>query len=163
MNVTSTQRAPGFRWMATPIRPVLAPLICLLLLLLPHWLFSDNFRAPILRGDDFAFLAECHSGQEPFSNLLKPHSTHIVPAFRLVTAGVARLAPSPGDLATYLTFTNYGVYVLVMLLVGHFVAWETRSFLYSFLAMAFLGLCSGLRPAAIWYSAGQTLWASAGC
>ena len=147
-----------------PVWRVATPLAGLALLLLPGWLFWDDLEAPRLQGDDFAFLADCRSGAEPLANLFTPHNTHIVPAFRLLTATLGKLAArSPGDLPMLAFLANYAALVAVLLLIGHVVAWESRRIGAGFAAMVLAGLSSVIRPAVIWYSAGQTLWAAAGC
>ena len=150
-------------WLSAQLWRPLIPFIMLFLLVVPAWLFWDNLLSPRLKGDDFAFLAECRSGETPIANLFKPHNTHIVPAFRLLTAGLCLIAKTPGDFASNTSLANYGALAFLLLLLGHVVAWETKRLSAGLFAMAFVGLSSVIRPSVVWYSAGQTLWAATGC
>ena len=139
-----------------------AVLLALVLLALPAYLFWDQLAYPSLQGDDFAFLAESKSGAEPTAHLLAPHNAHVVPLFRMLTAGLAASATSPGGIASRLQWATYVGLVLVLLGAGHLAAWESRRLGLGLAVMALVGISSILEPSATWYSAGQTLWAAIG-
>ncbi|HEU5118787.1 MAG TPA: hypothetical protein VFT74_19500 [Isosphaeraceae bacterium] len=147
-------------WLARPVGILLTFGLIALLLVLPAWLFWDqliNFR---LRNDDFNYLIGCRSGAQPLANLWKPHNTHIVPLFRLLTGVSAVLAGSPAGLQSALLLANYLGLILMMLGVGFVVARESRSAGCGLAAMVLVGLTTVNDSAATWYSAGQTLWAA---
>ncbi len=145
-------------WLARPSwRPVILGLAAVILGL-PAYLLWDQLLYFHLRDDDFAFLIDCRMGREPFANLWTPHNAHVVPLFRLLTAGLARGAGSAGNVAATLGLATYAALVLLMLGVGHFVAWETRRMTLGLAAMVLVGVTTVMEPAATWYSAGQTLW-----
>jgi hypothetical protein len=133
-----------------------------ILLALPARLLWDQLESFRLRQDDFAYLIDCRSGAEPLANLWAPHNAHVVPLFRLLTAGVARLPGGMGTLAWRLGLANYLGLVLLLMAVGHLVAWETRRMAAGYAAMVLAGVTTVLEPAATWYAAGQTTWAALG-
>ncbi len=114
-------------WLDRPVGLLPTFGLVVVLLVLPAWLFWDqliNFR---LRNDDFVYLIGCRSGAQPLTNLWKPHNTHIVPLFRLLTGVSAVLAGGPAGLQSALMLANYLGLILMMLGVGFVVARETRS------------------------------------
>ncbi|GIW89045.1 MAG: hypothetical protein KatS3mg108_3369 [Isosphaeraceae bacterium] len=126
---------------------------------LPAWLYWPWYAYPSLRGDDFAFLADCRSGAEPFRSLWTPHNAHVVPLFRLATAGLARLAGSLSAVPEMLTRASLGLLIGCSLLAGHIVAWQTGRLVLGLAAIVGVGLSTVLQSAATWYSASQTLMA----
>lgn len=143
-----------------PVGRVVSLACALLFSLLPIALFWDELSNARLKGDDFVFLADSRAGHEPLRLLLTPHNAHVVPLFRLLTAALARLAGSLGEVAGWLTWGNYAAFAALSLATGHFIAWETRRYGAGLGAMACFSLSTVIYPAAIWYSAGQTLWAA---
>jgi hypothetical protein len=124
---------------------------------LPSWLYRDWFAYPSLRGDDFAFLADCRSGADPYRALWAPHNTHVVPLFRLMTAALCRASGPLGNLPATLSMASHALLVVCAMAAGHLVAWETGRLVLGLAAIAGLGLSTVLQPAATWYSAAQTL------
>ncbi len=140
-----------------PAGVMIALLSGVVLAILPAWLYWDWLSNPLIKGDDFAFLADSRAGAEPFRHLWEPHNSHVVPVFRLATSTLCRVAGSLGNVPWVLTVANHALLVLLVIATGHFVAWETGSMGYGLGAMAWLGVSTVLQPAATWYSAGQTL------
>jgi hypothetical protein len=147
-------------WLARPVWRPLAWLLAATLCLLPGRLFSDELSNARLKGDDFAFLAECRGGDEPLRNLFQPHNAHVVPLFRLLTATTARMSGSLPDVALVQSWVTQSALVGLMLCSGAFVARETRSMPTGLATMIALGVSSVVFPATTWYAAGQTLWAA---
>lgn len=137
----------------------LSVLLLLAVLLGPLWLFADPLRTYRLHSDDFAYLGASRSFDRAVENLFVPHNTHIVPAWRLLTWAVARLAGNLANLPRTLAIAAYGALVITMLLVGRIVSRETGRSSIGLAAMVAMGTTSLLKDAASWYSAGQTLWA----
>lgn len=140
------------------IAPALGLLFAALVCTLPVSLFWDELSIPRARGDDFAFLAASRGGSEPLRHLLEPHNAHVVPAFRLLTAALARLSGSLAEAPTLFLVANMLALAGLMLATGHLVAWESRRMAAGLAATTCLGVTSLLFPAATWFSAGQTLW-----
>lgn len=162
-HATPIEPAPGvrrWRWLDRPVGAILTASLIVLTLLAPHWLLRDHLQYPRLRGDDFAFLIASRSGSQPLAHLFQPHNAHVVPAFRLMTAAIARVSGSVGNLADAFGWANALGLTLLMLNVAHLVGWETRRLGPSLLAMGLVGISTVLTASVQWYSAGQTLWAA---
>jgi hypothetical protein len=138
-----------------------------------------------LFSDDVAYLAASRTWDRTVANLMVPHNTHIVPAWRLVTWGLVASArpvrsllhaldrvllglrdrdhsPPAGPLESLpeaLAVAAYGILVAVMLLTGRFVARETGRTALGLAASALVGTTSLMLTPATWYSGGQPLWA----
>jgi hypothetical protein len=112
-----------------------------------------------LRSDDFAYIAGSRNWERTVDNLFVPHNTHICPSWRILTYGIVQLAGDFTHLQFVMKIVSYLALVLVMLGTGHFVAHESKSLKLGFAATALVGITSIQRLSAIWYSAGQTLWA----
>lgn len=130
--------------------------------LAPLWLFFDPLTNYRLQTDDFAYAAASRTSERTRANLLEPHNTHIVPAWRVVCLGVVTAAGSLERLADVMAPLSYAVLVAVMLATGHLVARETGRFGWGLLAMIALGSTSIMEAAGTWLSASQTLWAAGG-
>jgi hypothetical protein len=115
-----------------------------------------------LFSDDVAYISGSRNWERTVSNLFLPHNTHIVPAWRIVTYGLVSIAGSLNRIAEVLAYASYGILVAVMLMVGRLVARETGRGGLGLAAMALMGTTSLLLTPAIWYSAGQPLWAGLG-
>ncbi len=157
---TAAVGPPPARRLDRPVGIVLTALLILGTLLAPQWLLRDHLEYPALRGDDFAFLMASRSGARPLDHLFEPHNAHVVPAFRLLTAGLARAAGSLGNVATAFSWASSVALGLLMLNVAHLVGWETRRLGPSLAAMALIGVGTVLTTPTRWYAAGQTLWAA---
>jgi hypothetical protein len=136
-----------------------------------------------LFSDDVAYVAASRTWDRTVANLMVPHNTHIVPAWRLVTCGLVASArpvrsllhaadrvilgwrdPSPPagpleSLPEVLAVASYGILVAVMLMTGRFVARETGRAGRGLAATALVGTTSLMLTPATWYSGGQPLWA----
>lgn len=144
--------------------------LVLLLCAAPGWLFFDPTayipRDPVkiyrLRNDDFPYLSSSRTLSRTAQNLFVPHNTHIVPAWRVLTwslsAAAGRLSRAPDVLA----WSSYSILVAVMLLTGRLVARETGEADLGLVAMTVVGTNTLMLSPAMWYSAGQTLWAGIG-
>jgi hypothetical protein len=137
-------------------------LVVLLICAGPSWLFLDPLTNYRLQTDDFAYVAGSRTWGRTVANLLVPHNTHVVPAWRVVTYGVmaasGRLAALPDVMAP----ASYGILVITMLAVGRLVAVETGRTACGLLAMVAAGSTSIMAAAGTWFSASQTLWAVLG-
>lgn len=96
------------------------------------------------------------------SNLFEPHNTHVVPAWRVVTWALVRTAGTLPRLPSVLAVASYSILIAVMLLTGRLVARESGRAALGLAAMALVGTTSLMLAPAIWYSAGQPLWAGFG-
>jgi predicted outer membrane lipoprotein len=115
-----------------------------------------------LFSDDVAYVASSRTWDRTVSNLFVPHNTHIVPAWRLVTWALVASAGSLERTPTALAFASYAILVAVMLMAGRLVARETGRTGLGLAAMALMGTTSLMVAPAVWYSAGQPLWAGFG-
>lgn len=149
-------------WFRQPLGRVATMALALVVVLVPAWLFADPLGTYRLYSDDFAYLASSRTFAKAWANLFRPHNTHIVPSWRLLTWGVSVLAGRLADLQTTLAAVSYGALVASMLLMGRLVARESGRAWLGFVAMVALGTTSVLESSATWYSSGQTLWASLG-
>jgi len=134
----------------------------LLILAAPAWLFADSLRYYRVQGDDFAYIRDSRTFARAVDHLFIPHNAHIVPAWRIVTWGLAASAGTLANLPTVLGLATYFVIPMVMLAIGVLVGRETRRPSVGLVAMAFAGLTSVLRSPSTWFSAGQTLWTALG-
>jgi hypothetical protein len=79
------------RALSKPVTGLIVALACLG----PAWLFFDPLTHYRLQSDDFAYAAASRTWARTQTNLLVPHNTHVVPAWRvlcwLVNAAVGRL------------------------------------------------------------------------
>jgi hypothetical protein len=115
-----------------------------------------------LFSDDAAYVAASRSWDRTVANLLVPHNTHIVPAWRVVTWGLVACAGSFRRLPEVLAVASYGILVAVMLMAGRLVARETGRIGPGLAATAMVGTTSLMLTPASWYSGGQPLWAGLG-
>ncbi len=115
-----------------------------------------------LFSDDVAYVASSRTWDRTVSNLFLPHNTHIVPAWRLVTWTLVTSAGSLERIPAVLAVASYAILVSVMMMTGKFVARETGRVGLGLAAMVTMGTTSLMVTPAIWYSAGQPLWAGFG-
>ncbi len=127
----------------------------------PH-VARDPLAIYRLQNDDFAYVAASRTLGRTLSNLFAPHNTHIVPAWRVLTWLLVAQSGSLARLPETLAQASYGILVAVMLIVGRLVSRETGRTGLGLAAMSAVGTTSLLLPSAVWYSAGQTLWAGFG-
>lgn len=116
----------------------------------------------LLVSDDVAYVAASRTWDRTLANLLVPHNTHIVPAWRLVTWALVACAGNLQGLPDVLSLATYGILVAVMLMAGRLVARETGRAGAGLAAMALTGTTSLMLTPAMWYSGGQPLWAAFG-
>jgi hypothetical protein len=142
----------------------------------PYILFFDPFdywplRAHVARGalgiyllfsDDIAYVSAARTWQRTVASLFEPHNTHIVPAWRALTFALVTAAGSLERLPVVLAVASYSILIAVMFLTGRVVARETGLASIGLAAMAIVGTTSVMLTPAIWYSAGQPLWAGFG-
>jgi hypothetical protein len=186
------------RILARPIGRMGLTLLGLWIVIAPAVLFYDPATyAPSHRGhiardprafyllfsDDVAYVAASRTWDRTAANLMVPHNTHIVPAWRLLTWGLIASAgpveslldvvdravmgrqnppPPTGSLQRVpevLAVAAYWVLVASMLLTGRFVARETGRTAMGLAASALVGITSLMLTPATWYSGGQPLWA----
>jgi hypothetical protein len=112
-----------------------------------------------LFSDDVAYVAGSRTWERTGSNLFVPHNTHIVPAWRLVTWGLVAVAGSLERLPQVLATAAYSILVAVILMTGRLVGRETGRTGLALAAMVLVGTTSLMVSPAVWYSAGQPLWA----
>jgi hypothetical protein len=115
-----------------------------------------------LWSDDVAFVASGRTWERTVSRLFLPHNTHIVPAWRILTWALVACAGNLERLPTVLAIASYSILVAVMLLTGRLVAKETGRTILGLVSMALVGTTSLMLTPAMWYSAGQPLWAALG-
>jgi hypothetical protein len=162
-------------WLHRPVGRFGLTLFVALIVSAPWLLFFDPISLPghphiardpaaiyRLQNDDFAYVAASRTLGRTLSNLFAPHNTHIVPAWRILTWLMVRVAGSLERLPQVLAVASYGILTAVMLLAGRFVARETGRIWLGLVAMSAVGTTSLMLSAAAWYSAGQTLWAGYG-
>ncbi|HEV3167144.1 MAG TPA: hypothetical protein VGZ22_24260 [Isosphaeraceae bacterium] len=149
-------------WLRRPLGRGLSLLLKVFICAVPAWLFYDLLIDYRLHSDDFAYVAASRTFGRTMANLFVPHNTHIVPAWRLLTWMLCALAGKLANLQLVFAVAAYGALVLVMLLVGAFVARETGRAVVGLAATAGAGTTWLMASAATWYSAGQTMWAGLG-
>jgi hypothetical protein len=115
-----------------------------------------------LWSDDVAYVASSRNWQRTVSNLFVPHNTHIVPAWRLLTWALVACSGNLERLPAVLAIASYSILVAVMLLTGRLVARETGRTMLGLVSMVLVGTNSLMVTPAMWYSAGQPLWAGLG-
>jgi len=115
-----------------------------------------------LWSDDVAYVASSRTWERTVSNLFLPHNTHIVPAWRLLTWALVACSGNLERLPTVLAIASYSILVAVMLLTGRLIARETGRTMLGLVSMALVGTTSLMVTPAMWYSAGQPLWAGLG-
>lgn len=162
---------------ARPLGRVGQAVLFLGIITAPAVLFFDPATyAPIRRGhierdprefyqlysDDSAYIAASRTWERTLANLMVPHNTHIVPAWRLATYALVSTAGTLQRLPVVLAYASYGILVVVMLLAGRLVQRETGRSAAGLAAMALVGTSSLMLTPASWYSASQALWAGAG-
>jgi hypothetical protein len=178
--LSAAYRSPAFgRALESLQKPVGRTGLGVLILVLaaaPYVLFFDPFdvrpwRAHIAReprdtyllfSDDVAYAAGSRTWARTLSNLLVPHNTHIVPAWRVVTWALVCCAGSLERLPAVLAVASYCILVVVMLMTGRLVMRETGKTIHGLAAMMLVGTSSLMAAPATWYSAGQPLWAGCG-
>jgi hypothetical protein len=135
--------------------------LTVLILAAARWLMDDEIRTYALGDDDFTYIAHSRDWPTTRGNLLTPNATHIVPIFRLWTwalveaSGELRGMPWVFGVATYLALA------VTAGAVGLLVTLETGQTALGLAAVTVLGVSSVILPTAIWYAAGQALWAGA--
>lgn len=157
--MTTPGRSRYLGWLDRPAPRPLTWLVIAGLLATPAFLWSDALRSPWLKLDDFVYLAGSRTGADLRANLLLPHNAHVVPLYRLLTAGVLLVSGSLASLPLATTLASYAALVLAMAGVGILVRRETGDGGWGMGAMAVVGLSSILDPTVAWYSAAQALWA----
>lgn len=168
-----TQKMPMSAWptiLGRPLRREVKIGLVFLLCAAPGWLFFDPTayiaRDPLkiyrLHNDDFPYLAASRNVSRAMRNLFVPHNTHIVPAWRLLTWCLSATAGRLSRVPAVLGWASYAVLVAVMLLTGRLVAREVGRADVGLVAMTVVGTNSLMLSPAMWYSAGQTLWAGLG-
>lgn len=135
--------------------------VTLVAFLAPIWLFWDPLTHYRLQTDDFAYAAASRTPQRTAANLLVPHNTHVVPAWRVLCLAVAGVGPLE-RLADGMVLVAYAGLVGTMGAVGFLVTLETGRRGWGLLALVAVGSTSIMEAAGTWFSAGQTLWASLG-
>lgn len=150
------------RWWNRPLGRIATLTLALGIVLVPAWLFADPLANYRLHSDDFEYLANSRTLGEAVANLFRPHNTHIVPTWRLLTWGVMAIAGRLANLQAVLASVAYGALVAAMLLTGRIVARESGRAWLGLVAMVALGTTSVMESSATWYSSGQTLWAALG-
>jgi len=115
-----------------------------------------------LFSDDVAYVSASLTWPRTVSNLFEPHNTHIVPAWRLLTWALVTVAGNLERLPEVLALASYSILVAVMLITARLVARETGQTLLGLVAMVLVGTTSLMLIPAMWYSAGQPLWAGFG-
>ena len=115
-----------------------------------------------LFSDDVAYVASSRNWQRTVSNLFVPHNTHVVPAWRLLTWALMAWAGNLERVPEVLAIASYSILVAVMLMTGRLVARETGRTALGLAAMILVGTTSLMFAPAMWYSAGQPLWAGLG-
>jgi hypothetical protein len=115
-----------------------------------------------LFSDDMAYVAASRNWDRTVANLLVPHNTHIVPAWRLLTWALVASAGSLERLPQVLAVASYGILIAVMLMAGRLVARETGRIGPGLAAAVLVGTTSLMLTPAMWYSGGQPLWAGFG-
>jgi hypothetical protein len=116
----------------------------------------------LLFSDDVAYVSAARNWHQTLASLFEPHNTHIVPAWRVLTFALVTLAGSLERLPVVLAMASYSILIAVMFLTARLVARETGDATIGLAAMALLGTSSVMLTPAIWYSAGQPLWAGYG-
>jgi hypothetical protein len=116
----------------------------------------------LLFSDDVSYASAARNWHKTLSSLFEPHNTHIVPAWRLLTYGLVQAAGSLERLPLVLAVASYSILIAVMLLTARLVTRETREASNGLAAMAIVGTTSVMLTPALWYSAGQPLWAGFG-
>ena len=115
-----------------------------------------------IHSDDVAYVAASRNWDRTVANLMVPHNTHIVPAWRLVTWGLAGYAGSLRELPKVLAVASYAILVAVMCMTNRLVTRETGRGGLGLAASVLVGTTSVMLTPAIWYSGGQPLWAGFG-
>ena len=141
--------------------------VTLAVCLAPAWLFfhplcgipRDPLRVYIVYSDDFTYLSEALNTSRMLNNLFMPHNTHIVPAWRIVTWTMMRLAGRMEAAPEVLAVASYGVLVAAMLLAGWIAARESSRRVVGLAATVAAGTTPVMLTAATWYSASQAIWA----
>jgi hypothetical protein len=116
----------------------------------------------LLFSDDVPYISASRNWERTVSNLFEPHNTHVVPAWRIVTWALVRVAGSLERIPQVFAVASYSILVAVMLLAGRLAARESGRSAVGLGAMALVGTTSVMLTPASWYSAGQPLWAGFG-
>jgi hypothetical protein len=115
-----------------------------------------------LWSDDVAYVASSRTWERTVSSLFLPHNTHIVPAWRILTWALVACSGNLERLPTVPAIASYSILVAAMLMTGRLVARETGRTILGLVSMALVGTTSLMLTPALWYSAGQPLWAGLG-
>lgn len=125
--------------------------------LIPAGLWSDALLNPLLKLDDFVYLARSRTLSGLFEKLMTPHNAHVVPLFAVQNHLLARLAGTLEAVPGVWTAACYLELVFPMIVAGLLVTVETNRAALGLAAMASLGISTVVGPAVLWYSAGQAL------
>lgn len=116
----------------------------------------------LLFSDDVAYVAASRTWDRTVANLMAPHNTHIIPAWRLVTWALVAHAGNLQGLPHVLALASYSILVAVMLMAGRLVARETGRAGLGLAAAGLIGTTSLMLTPSMWFSGGQPLWAAFG-
>jgi hypothetical protein len=146
-------------WLRRDAGRAITVALAILTVLGPLYLFWDPLSSYRLHGDDFAYVGASRSLARTRENLFRPHNTHIVPAWRVLTWGAVAWAGKLASVEKVLGVLAFAILALTVLATGWVVGRETKRPAAGLAAMAFAGTTWVMHAAATWYSAGQTLWA----
>jgi hypothetical protein len=124
------------------------------------WLFREPLETYRLHSDDFEYLSASRTLDRALTNLFRPHNTHIVPVWRVLTWAVVKSAGELANLQRVLSIVAFAALVLVGIGVMGLIARETGRPWLGFAALIGVGTTSVIKSSATWYSSGQTLWAA---
>ena len=116
----------------------------------------------LLFSDDIAYVSASRNWQRTVSNLFEPHNTHIVPAWRVLTWALVTAAGSLERLPEVLAVASYSILDRGDALDRASGGAKPAEPQIGLAAMALVGTTSVMLAPAIWYSAGQPLWAGFG-
>ncbi len=150
------------RWINGPVGRGGQAAILAFFLLLPGWMFREALVDYRLHSDDFEYLAGSRTPARAVANLFRPHNTHIVPAWRVLTATLVQVAGVLPRLQETLAVATYAALVILMILVGVLVGREFGRLGLGLAALIATGTTSVLFSSGTWYSSGQTVWAAIG-
>jgi hypothetical protein len=149
-------------WLRRPLGRAATLALVLALMLVPASMFRVGLIDYRLHSDDFEYLSASRTPARALDNLFRPHNTHVVPAWRVLTAALMQAAGSLPRLQETLAAAAYGALALLMLGVGRLVSRETGRQALGLGALIATGTTSVLFSSGTWYSSGQTVWAALG-
>jgi hypothetical protein len=136
--------------------------LAVLILAAATWLMADEISSFALNDDDFTYIAHSRDWPTTRENLLTPNATHIVPIFRLWTWALVETSGGLSDMPRVFGAATYLALAVTAGAVGLLVKQETGQTPLGLAAVTVLGVSSVILPTAIWYAAGQALWAGSG-